>query len=142
MLHASSRVLYPTILEFLNVIFLFCLDSLYERNFYLLPSFPKPRPSCTLCIAPTFLMPFLSPSLRRSQNISFLSFFLSLPLTSFSGVRTSLRTSMISRCFQPSFMLHLPLFLVAPFSFVHGMKLNGATRIRDVVKCLIYELKN
>lgn len=73
MLHASSRVpSHPTTLEFLNVIFLFCFHSLYERNFYLLLSFPEPRPSClprALCVARTFLMPFLSPSLRgRSQN--------------------------------------------------------------------------
>lgn len=119
MLHASSRVpSHPTMLEFLNVIFLFCLHSLYERNFYLL-SFPEPRLSClphAFYVAPTFPMPFFSLSLcGRSRNISFLSFLLFLSLASFLGVRaavrTSLQTFMISRCVASI----LPLCFACPF---------------------------
>lgn len=40
--YQQPSTITPTTLEFLNVIFLFCLHSLYERNFCLLPSFLEP----------------------------------------------------------------------------------------------------
>lgn len=115
--YQQPSTITPTTLEFLNVIFLFCLHSLYERNFCLLPSFLEPcsffpyplhcshlsnATSLSITSWPILehLVFSLSFSLSFSHSLSFPFSFLSF--TSFSCiravVRTSLRTFMIPRC--------------------------------------------
>lgn len=120
--YQQPSTITPTTLEFLNVIFLFCLHSLYERNFCLLPSFLEPCSFLPYPLHCSHLSNATSLSITSWPILEHLVFFFSLSLFLVFFLSFSLSLSLfflllLFHAFERSFarVCELSWFHVAPF---------------------------